>query len=80
MPLTTKQLDILRRLAAGDSNKKIATDLRLGLRTVESYLYQASKELGISATPEANMRVQLAKYWGDWCEKSSLQVSRKVSV
>ena len=80
MPLTTKQLDVLRRVAAGDSNKKIATDLRLGLRTVESYLYQTARELGISATPEANMRVQLAKYWSDWCEKSSLQEKRAVSA
>jgi DNA-binding CsgD family transcriptional regulator len=46
--LTPAELDVARQAAAGHSNKQIASDMQLSVRTVESHLLRAYQKLGIS--------------------------------
>ncbi|MEZ6046499.1 MAG: response regulator transcription factor [Planctomycetaceae bacterium] len=45
--LTKRQMDVLRRLAAGDSVKKIAGDLHISTKSVDSHKYRLMQRLGI---------------------------------
>jgi PAS domain S-box-containing protein len=45
--LTSRELQVLRKLAHGDTSKEIAIDLSLSFRTVESHRYNIMKKLGI---------------------------------
>lgn len=45
--LTERQRDVLKRMARGDSNKKIANSLAISVRTVEAYRAQMMRRLGI---------------------------------
>ncbi len=51
--LTQRELDVLRLLAKGSSNKDIARDLGLGLRTVEGYVSNVFGKLGVVSRTEA---------------------------
>lgn len=51
--LTPREADILPLLARGRSNKQIATELRLGLRTVEGHVSSVLAKLGVSSRAEA---------------------------
>ena len=50
--LTPGELDTALQAAAGRSNKQIAGDLHLSVRTVESHLQRAYEKLGISGRHE----------------------------
>jgi DNA-binding CsgD family transcriptional regulator len=46
--LTPGELDAAMQAAAGRSNKQIASDMQLSVRTVESHLQRAYDKLGVS--------------------------------
>lgn len=52
-PLTPRELDVLRLLAAGRSNPAIAEDLFISLRTVTTHLSRLYGKLGVSSRTEA---------------------------
>lgn len=51
--LTPREADILPLLARGRSNKQIAAELRLGLRTVEGHVSSVLAKLGVASRAEA---------------------------
>lgn len=51
--LTRRESDVLSLLARGMSNKQIATQLGLGLRTVESHVSNLLAKLGLASRTEA---------------------------
>lgn len=51
--LTPREVDVLQLLGRGMSNKKIATELDLGVRTVESHVSNILGKLGVSSRTEA---------------------------
>ncbi|HEX9527016.1 MAG TPA: helix-turn-helix transcriptional regulator, partial [Streptosporangiaceae bacterium] len=50
--LTPGELDAAVQAAAGRSNKQIASDMQLSVRTVESHLQRAYDKLGVSGRHE----------------------------
>jgi DNA-binding CsgD family transcriptional regulator len=50
--LTLGELDTARQAAAGRTNKQIANDMHLSVRTVESHLQRVYEKLGISGRHE----------------------------
>lgn len=59
--LTPRELEILTRIAAGDSNKKIAADLHLSPNTVATHVRNVLKKTGASNRTAA---VRLARRAG----------------
>ena len=55
------QLDVIRLVADGLSNREIAAQRDTSERAVESLLQRASKVLGIEQSEETNTRVRVAK-------------------
>lgn len=53
--LTLRELDIVRALVRGRSNKEIATELNIGLRTVETYVSNVLTKLGVRSRTEATL-------------------------
>jgi DNA-binding NarL/FixJ family response regulator len=51
--LTAREFDVIRGLVRGRSNKEIARDLGVGLRTVESYVSAVLAKLGVRSRSEA---------------------------
>ncbi len=51
--LTAREFDVIRGLVRGRSNKEIAKDLGVGLRTVESYVSTILAKLGVRSRAEA---------------------------
>ena len=51
--LTAREADVLRLLAQGLSNKHIATELGLGLRTVEGHVSSVLTKFGVGSRTEA---------------------------
>ena len=51
--LTPRELEVLALLAKGLANKHIATELRLGLRTVEGHVSNIFAKLGVTSRTEA---------------------------
>jgi DNA-binding CsgD family transcriptional regulator len=50
--LTPGELDAARQAASGRSNKQIASDMHLSVRTVESHLQRVYEKLGVSGRHE----------------------------
>lgn len=50
--LSTREQEVVRRVAAGLHNKEIARELSLSPRTVEAHRAEAMKKLGIGSTAE----------------------------
>lgn len=53
--LTDRELDIVRALVRGRSNKEIATELNIGLRTVETYVSNVLAKLEVRSRTEATL-------------------------
>lgn len=53
LDLTPRETDVLSLLARGLSNRKIAAELGLGLRTVESHVSNVLSKLGLTSRTEA---------------------------
>ncbi len=58
--LTPRELEILRRMADGLSNKEIANQLSLSVNTIKMYASQIYQKLGVSRRTEA---IALARNW-----------------
>jgi DNA-binding NarL/FixJ family response regulator len=54
--LTTRQCEVLRLVAAGNTDKQIARRLRLSPRTVEMHVGNALRALGCRTRAEATHR------------------------
>jgi DNA-binding NarL/FixJ family response regulator len=54
--LSDRELDVLRRVAMGFSNKEIAAELELSVKTVETYKSRAAEKLGLKT------RVDIVRY------------------
>lgn len=52
-PLSEREREILIQLSRGDSNKTIAVSLDLSIYTVEKYLSNIYKKLGVTSRTEA---------------------------
>lgn len=61
--LTPRQLDVLRLLARGLSNKNIARQLVLEGRTVERHIQDIRMRLDMTDMESASGRVQLSNLW-----------------
>lgn len=59
--LTDLQLDIIRMVAAGDSNAEIARKRSITTASVEKAIARITKQLGLQASPEKNQRVLIAQ-------------------
>ncbi len=53
--LTSRELDVIRALVRGSSNKEIAAELGVGLRTVESYVSNVLAKLGVRSRAGASV-------------------------
>jgi DNA-binding NarL/FixJ family response regulator len=63
--LTTREQEVLQHIANGESNKQIARDLDLSVRTVETHRLNIKRKLGIEGQAELiKFAVQHAKYGG----------------
>jgi DNA-binding NarL/FixJ family response regulator len=54
--LSDRERDVLTRIAQGYSNKEIAAELQLSVKTVETYKARFAQKLGIRS------RVEIARY------------------
>jgi LuxR family maltose regulon positive regulatory protein len=57
-PLTVGELEVLRRLAAGRSNQRIAHDLVVALDTVKKHVTHILGKLGAASHTEATARAR----------------------
>ena len=55
-PLTPRELEVLRKVAAGSANKEIAHDLRLAAGTVKVHVEHILAKLGASNRADASIR------------------------
>ncbi|MGZ4290739.1 MAG: response regulator [Gaiellaceae bacterium] len=53
--LTSREFDVIRALMRGRSNKEIAAELGVGVRTVESYVSAVLTKLGVRSRTEATL-------------------------
>ena len=53
--LTARELDVVAALVRGRSNKEIAVELGIGLRTIESYVSAILNKLGVRSRTEATI-------------------------
>jgi len=60
--LSAREIDVLRLTASGHSNKSMASELRIGLKTVETYKARAMEKLGFRTRVEL-VRYALGKGW-----------------
>ena len=50
--LSEREREVLRRIAWGFSNKEIATELRLSVKTIETYKLRVGEKLGLRSRTE----------------------------
>ena len=63
--LTVREQEVLQHIAAGQSNKQIASDLDLSVRTVETHRLNIKRKLGIEGQAELiKFAVQHARFEG----------------
>lgn len=51
-PLSKREIDVIKLIADGQSNKEIAANLEISIRTVENHRLNISKKTGINKTAE----------------------------
>jgi DNA-binding CsgD family transcriptional regulator len=65
--LTTRQLEVMRMVRAGLTNREIARRLSVSERTVHMHLYNVYRRLGVQTRAAAVHRVfDLAEDWAQW--------------
>ena len=57
-PLTTRELEVLQHLAAGQRNREIAAALSVSVKTVESHVRHIMQKLGAHSRTEAVVTAQ----------------------
>ena len=57
-PLSTRELEVLEQLAAGRSNKEIATHLAIAEGTVKNHMSQVLAKLGVLDRTQAALRAR----------------------
>jgi DNA-binding CsgD family transcriptional regulator len=62
-PLTAREREVLRLVAAGRSNARIGRDLHLSTKTVETHVAAVFAKLGLAPNPDDNRRVLAALAW-----------------
>jgi DNA-binding CsgD family transcriptional regulator len=60
--LSDREIEVLRLTASGHSNKSTAQELRIGVKTVETYKARAMEKLGFRTRVEL-MRYAVSKGW-----------------
>jgi DNA-binding NarL/FixJ family response regulator len=55
-PLTPREVEILRLLASGQTNRQIGLQVRLGAGTVRNYLGRIFRKLGVTSRTQAAVR------------------------
>jgi DNA-binding NarL/FixJ family response regulator len=60
--LSAREVDVLRLTASGHSNKSMASELRIGIKTVETYKARAMEKLGFQTRVEL-VRYAVSKGW-----------------
>ena len=60
--LSAREIDVLRLTASGHSNKSMASELRIGVKTVETYKARAMEKLGFETRVEL-VRYAVSKGW-----------------
>ena len=56
--LTARELEVLRHLAAGETNKAIAAELVLSVRTVDRHVSNIFAKLGVSSAQRPRPRTR----------------------
>ena len=56
-PLTPSELRVARAVAAGQTNRAIAADLVVSVRTVETHLANAYRKLGVHTRTQLALRL-----------------------
>ena len=51
--LSTREIELLKLMTRGLSNKEIASELNLSIRTVQGHVQEIFKKLGVSSRTEA---------------------------
>ena len=66
LPLSEREMAVLRRISTGFSNKEIAAELRLSVKTIETYKGRMAEKLGLRT------RVDIVRYAArqGWLEES----------
>ncbi len=64
--LSDREIEVLRLTASGHSNKSIAAELRIGVKTVETYKARAMEKLGFRTRVEL-VRYVISKGWLSDC-------------
>ena len=59
IPLTKREIDVLKELFEGKTNAKIASDLFLSVNTVKSHLIRLYQKLDVTARTEALAKVRM---------------------
>ena len=62
LALSTREEEVLRRTAWGESNKLIARELKISTRTVETYKARIAEKLGLRTRPEF-VRYAVSRGW-----------------
>jgi DNA-binding NarL/FixJ family response regulator len=57
-PLSSRELQVLERLASGKSNKEIASDLAIAEGTVKNHMSQVLAKLGVLDRTQAALRAR----------------------
>jgi two-component system NarL family response regulator len=61
--LTRREVEILRRVAPGDTNKQIARDLSIALPTVKNHIHNVLEKLELRSRWDAAAYVQQSGGW-----------------
>ena len=69
--LTTLEIELLTLISSGHSNKQVAAEKGISLKSCENAIARLAKKLGIPATEQSNQRVLLTRKYMELSGKSS---------